>query len=100
MRQQIYLSNTFSRKVFPDNSSGEFTNVLNVPIPPRHSISVSEVYYLPKNWLNVRETNNEIIMIFSGIGRSDNHTIVDDWSKTYKISCKVPPGLYTDIFVL
>ena len=69
MRQQIFLSNTFSRNVFPDNTNGEFTNVLNIPIPPRHSISVSEVYYVPKAWLNVRETNNEIIMKFSKIGR-------------------------------
>src|SRR5438477_10032784 len=100
MRQQIYLSNTFSRNVFPDNTSGEFTNVLCEAIPPQHSISVSEVYYKPMGWHNIRSTNNTILMEFSQIAiqKRPNHMRFRD--ETHKVTAIIPNALYTDVFQL
>ena len=101
MRQQIYLSNTFSRNVFPDNTSGEFTNVLCEAIPPRHSISVSEVYYKPMGWHNIRSTNNKILMEFSEISvqKRSNH-LGGFRHETHKVTAIIPNALYTDVFQL
>src|SRR5204862_8326480 len=101
MRQQIYLSNTFSRNVFPDNTSGEFANVLCEAIPPRHSISVSEVYYKPMGWHNIRTTNNKILMEFSQIAvqKKSNHMGGYRY-ETHKATAIIPNGLYTDVFQL
>ena len=101
MRQQIYLSNTLSRNVFPDNTSGDFTNVLCEPIPPRHSISVSEVYYKPMGWHNIRTTNNKILMEFSEIAvqKRPNH-LGGFRHETHKVTAIIPNALYTDVFQL
>jgi hypothetical protein len=85
------LSNTFCNDVFPNNTSGEFTNLLNEPIASGTAISLSEVYYAPKAWHNVRDSNNDIIMKFSQIG---NHYT------THAVTCRIPTGLYTDVFDL
>src|SRR5437773_10827460 len=98
MRQQIYLSNTFSRNVFTDNTSGDFTNVLCEAIPPRHSISVSEVYYKPMGWHNIRSTNNKILMEFSQIAvqKRPNH-MQGFYHETHKVTAIIPNALYTEI---
>src|SRR5438477_2871410 len=101
MRQQIYLSNTLSRNVFPDNTSGDFTNVLCQAISPQHSISVSEVYYKAMGWHNIRPTNNDIIMEFSQIAVQKNPNHAGAFRpETHKVIANIPPGLYTDVFKL
>src|SRR5438477_2457457 len=102
MRQYIYLSNSFYRDIFPNNNSGQFANLLNEPIPPRHSISVSEVYYKPLEWHNIRKTNNEIIMEFSEIAKRKNHNHLGEFHPfgPYRVTCKVTAGLYTSVFDL
>src|SRR5438477_6203260 len=99
MRQAIYLSDSFCRDVFPNNNSGHFTNLLNEPIPPQHSISITEIYYKPMEWYNIRETNNKIFMEFSEIakGKYNHH-----WGELhpfgpYRVECRLAPGLYTNV---
>src|SRR5437773_2905946 len=102
MRQFIYLSNSFCRDVFPDNNSGQFTNLLNEPIPPQHSISITEIYYKPMEWYNIRRANNKIVTEFSEIVK---RKINNHWGELhpfgpYRVKCRVTPGLYTSVFDL
>ena len=55
----LYLSNELCHDVYPQNTSGEFTNYLHTPLQLNGSVALKELYYQPNSWYLFRSTNNK-----------------------------------------
>src|SRR5277367_5532649 len=62
MYEIVYLSNSFSKKDFPNNQAGNFQNKLNksLTFKTKGKVALSEILYTPGSWDNVRPGNNAI----------------------------------------
>src|SRR5271156_590784 len=65
----IYLSNTFSKDVFPDNKPNKFTNYLNeeLVLNEQWTVNLHEMCYGSQTWHNIGSSNNKIYIRLSNI---------------------------------
>src|SRR5271154_2416796 len=73
----IVLSSSLCRDSFPSNHGGEFSNYLNQSLEfddPDESwtVALSEIYYQPDSWENIREGFNEMLVTI------ENFLVTDD----------------------
>jgi hypothetical protein len=86
----IIVSSELCKDTYPNNTGGEFTNYLNHPINAT-SVALTEIYYTPYMWFNVRKTYNYVLLKLSQVQLKTGEYI-----SSPELKCTIEPGYYVD----